>query len=119
MKIAIASGKGGTGKTTLATNLALSLDNVQLLDCDVEEPDSHLFLDIKLKKIEDVFISIPERKMKMADKKPITMDERLKLLCAPTPPDAVGFLPKDVRANKDGAGSALCLPYIKIEFINI
>ena len=60
MKIAIASGKGGTGKTTLATNLALSLDNVQLFDCDVEEPDSHLFLDMKLKKIEDVFISIPE-----------------------------------------------------------
>ena len=60
MKIAIASGKGGTGKTTLATNLALSLDNVQLLDCDVEEPDSHLFLDMKLEKIEDVCISIPK-----------------------------------------------------------
>ena len=59
MKIAIASGKGGTGKTTIATNLALSLNNVQLLDCDVEEPDSHLFLETKLKKIEDVNISIP------------------------------------------------------------
>ena len=60
MKIAIASGKGGTGKTTIATNLALSLDNVQLLDCDVEEPDSHLFLDLKLNKIEDVCIFIPK-----------------------------------------------------------
>lgn len=60
MKIAIASGKGGTGKTTIATNLALSLDNVQLLDCDVEEPDSHIFLDLKLKKIKDVCISIPK-----------------------------------------------------------
>ncbi len=60
MKIAIASGKGGTGKTTLATNLALSLDNVQLLDCDVEEPDSHLFLNLKLEKVEDVCISIPK-----------------------------------------------------------
>jgi MinD superfamily P-loop ATPase len=59
LKIAIASGKGGTGKTTLATNLVLSLDNVQLFDCDVEEPDSHLFLDIHLEKIEDVTISIP------------------------------------------------------------
>jgi len=36
MVICIASGKGGTGKTTIATNLAVSLDgSVQLLDCDV------------------------------------------------------------------------------------
>ena len=39
MIISIASGKGGTGKTTVATNLAVSLgSDVQLLDCDVEEP---------------------------------------------------------------------------------
>lgn len=54
MKISIASGKGGTGKTTLALNLALSLENVQLLDCDVEEPDCHLFLDIDLEEIKEV-----------------------------------------------------------------
>jgi MinD superfamily P-loop ATPase len=45
MIISIASGKGGTGKTTVATNLAVSIGSgVQLLDCDVEEPNAHLFL---------------------------------------------------------------------------
>lgn len=47
MKIAIASGKGGTGKTTISTNLALSMASdhrVLLADMDVEEPDSALFI---------------------------------------------------------------------------
>ncbi|MFC2062495.1 ATP-binding protein [Chloroflexota bacterium] len=47
MIISVASGKGGTGKTLVATNLALSLKDigkVQLLDCDVEEPNDHVFL---------------------------------------------------------------------------
>ncbi|MBO9997585.1 MAG: ATP-binding protein [Cyanobacteria bacterium SID2] len=44
MKIAVLSGKGGAGKTTVATNLALSLPGVQLFDADVEEPNAHLFI---------------------------------------------------------------------------
>ncbi len=48
MKIAIASGKGGTGKTTIATNLAVTLADsgkeVVYLDCDVEEPNGHIFI---------------------------------------------------------------------------
>lgn len=49
MRIAIASGKGGTGKTTVAVNLAVTIArqgrSVHLCDCDVEEPNAHLFLD--------------------------------------------------------------------------
>lgn len=43
MIVSIASGKGGTGKTLVATSLAASLDRVQLVDCDVEEPNAYLF----------------------------------------------------------------------------
>src|SRR6056297_102582 len=47
MKLAVASGKGGTGKTTLATNLAVEASagrSVAYLDCDVEEPNGAIFL---------------------------------------------------------------------------
>lgn len=61
MVISIASGKGGTGKTTVSTNLAASLGNgVQLLDCDVEEPNSHLFLTPELKTKTSVFSLVPK-----------------------------------------------------------
>ncbi len=61
MIISIASGKGGTGKTTVATNLAFSLgENVQLMDCDVEEPNSHLFLKPDIKEKQAVIAPIPE-----------------------------------------------------------
>ena len=58
--ITVASGKGGTGKTTVAVNLALSLENVQLLDCDVEEPNSHILLHPKINKTEPVCTKVPE-----------------------------------------------------------
>ncbi len=62
IRIAIASGKGGTGKTTVATNLALTLagPDTGFLDCDVEAPNAHLFLKPAFNQAEDVGILIPE-----------------------------------------------------------
>jgi MinD superfamily P-loop ATPase len=64
MKIAIASGKGGTGKTTIATNLACSIarmgKTVQYLDCDVEEPNGHIFLNPDIEETQNVTIGVPE-----------------------------------------------------------
>jgi MinD superfamily P-loop ATPase len=61
--ISVASGKGGTGKTLVATSLALSLKDrskVQLLDCDVEEPNDHVFLKPIITRSEAVSIPIPK-----------------------------------------------------------
>jgi MinD superfamily P-loop ATPase len=64
VRIAIASGKGGTGKTTVAVNLArVAADagrRVQLLDCDVEEPDCALFLGPQVQRTLPVELAIPE-----------------------------------------------------------
>ena len=59
MIISIASGKGGTGKTTVATNLALSLGEAQLIDCDVEEPNANIFLKADIAESVDVTVEIP------------------------------------------------------------
>jgi len=60
MVIAIASGKGGTGKTTVAVNLARVLGDVQFLDCDVEEPNAHLFLKPDLAERIPARVMVPE-----------------------------------------------------------
>jgi MinD superfamily P-loop ATPase len=60
MIISIASGKGGTGKTTVATNIAVSVNGpVQLLDCDVEEPNAHLFLRPTIEETRTITTPVP------------------------------------------------------------
>ena len=60
MIISVASGKGGTGKTTVSTNLALSVGKAQFIDCDVEEPNANIFIKTELEEYEDVSVSIPK-----------------------------------------------------------
>jgi MinD superfamily P-loop ATPase len=82
MKIAITSGKGGTGKTTVSTGLFHVLTNyakreVQLLDCDVEEPDCHLFIKADKTGSSDVTIAVPE-----IDAEKCTFCGKCKAVCA-------------------------------------
>ena len=59
--ITIASGKGGTGKTTIASCLALSTrQTVQFMDCDVEEPNAHIFLKPQFTAVQAVSLDIPQ-----------------------------------------------------------
>ncbi|MBL7156581.1 MAG: ATP-binding protein [Candidatus Omnitrophica bacterium] len=78
MVISVASGKGGTGKTTIAVNLALSINKeVQFLDCDAEEPNAHIFLKPKIKETKKVYIPIPE-----IDEEKCTYCGRCREVCA-------------------------------------
>jgi MinD superfamily P-loop ATPase len=64
MTIAIASGKGGTGKTLVATSLATALArngvaSLQLIDCDVEEPNAHMLMDVDVRHRQAVEVLVP------------------------------------------------------------
>ncbi|MFA5100504.1 MAG: ATP-binding protein [Candidatus Omnitrophota bacterium] len=100
MIISIASGKGGTGKTTVAVNLALSLKNVQVLDCDVEEPNAHLFLKPRIKDEVKAFIPVPE-----VDETKCTHCGRCRDVCAY---HAIAVLP----AADGKKGSVLIFPHL-------
>ncbi|MFA5144650.1 MAG: ATP-binding protein [Candidatus Omnitrophota bacterium] len=100
MIISIASGKGGTGKTTVAVNLALSLKNIQFLDCDVEEPNAHLFLKPRIKEKAKAYISVPE-----VDEGKCTYCGRCREVCAY---HAIAVLP----GSEGKKGSVLIFPHL-------
>jgi len=58
--ISVASGKGGTGKTTIAASLALSIKDSMYIDCDVEEPNGHILLKPEFSSAENVYKQLPE-----------------------------------------------------------
>jgi len=60
MRVAVASGKGGTGKTTVAVGLALSVPRAQLVDADAEEPNAHLFLSPVIHETVPVVMMVPD-----------------------------------------------------------
>ncbi len=106
MIISVASGKGGTGKTLVATSLALSIeDNVQLLDCDVEEPNAHIFIKAEIKDKYPAFIPIPQ-----IDKEKCNFCGKCAEVCVY---NAIAVLKEDVLVFKElchgcGACSFLC-----------
>jgi MinD superfamily P-loop ATPase len=100
MIISIASGKGGTGKTTVAVNLALSLQNVQILDCDVEEPNVHIFLKPKIIGEKKAVIPVPE-----IDEEKCDYCGKCREVCAY---HAIAVVP----ANDGKKGSVLIFPHL-------
>jgi MinD superfamily P-loop ATPase len=100
MIISVASGKGGTGKTTVAVNLALSLDAVQLLDCDVEEPNAHIFLNPFIKEKVASTVPVPD-----VDESKCTYCGKCREVCAY---HAIAVLPK----GDKNQGSILLFPHL-------
>ena len=60
MKIAVLSGKGGTGKTLVSVNLAAVAKDSIYIDCDVEEPNGHLFFKPREIQEEEISVRIPK-----------------------------------------------------------
>ena len=58
MQIAVLSGKGGTGKTFISVNLACVTENAVYVDCDVEEPNGHLFFKPEITEKQSVSVNI-------------------------------------------------------------
>jgi MinD superfamily P-loop ATPase len=100
MIISVASGKGGTGKTTVAVNLALVLNNIQFLDCDVEEPNAHLFLKPEISNKKLATIPVPE-----VDEYKCDYCGKCRDVCAY---NAIAVMPKD----GDKKGSVLIFPHL-------
>ncbi len=100
MIISIASGKGGTGKTTIAVNLALLLKNVQFLDCDVEEPNAHLFLKPLISERTSACIPVPE-----VDEEKCNCCGKCQEVCAF---NSIAVLPGEIREQ----GSVLIFPHL-------
>jgi MinD superfamily P-loop ATPase len=100
MIISVASGKGGTGKTTVAVNLALSLKNIQLLDCDVEEPNAHIFLKPRIGGEKKATIPVPK-----IDEAKCTYCGKCREVCAY---HAIAVLP----GSEGKKGSVLVFPHL-------
>ena len=100
MIISVASGKGGTGKTTIAVNLALSLGDVQFLDCDVEEPNAHIFLKPCFTDKSTIFVPVPE-----IDESKCTYCGKCREVCAYNAVAVLG-------ATGAGGGSVLVFPHL-------
>ena len=108
MIISVASGKGGTGKTLVATSLAFSIKEqyrVQFLDCDVEEPNAHIFLEPVITREEPVYLPVPS-----IDEKKCTYCGKCAEVCAY---NAIAIFPRHILVFPQlchgcGACSYLC-----------
>ena len=76
MKIAVLSGKGGTGKTTISGNLFYSIPNSSIIDTDVEEPNQHIFLKPSIEKEMPIYTEFP-----VVDQEKCTLCGKCEELC--------------------------------------